>query len=410
MGLRTSVDLLRAPSFGWFFWSRVINMTGGVMAPIALAFAVLDIEHSASALGQVLAARSIPLVVFLLIGGVIADRFSRTAVLQWSNWLSAASQGAVAVLVITGQAELWHLIVLEAINGTVSAAAFPAMQGVIPQLVPADRLKEANLLLSMSRNALAIAGPAVAALLVVGVGPGWALAVDAATWAVAALLLLKVRLPAAGPREPSGVVAELREGWVLFRSTQWLWAVVLGFSLLNAIHTGALFTLAPALAKETFGIRGYGYAVSAEAIGMLVMSLALMRMHLRRPLFLGMLTVTAMALPMLALGAHPSVVLFCVAMLLAGAGVEVFALAWNLAMMEHIEERMQSRAWSYDSLGSFVAMPIGQLVYGPLGDWFGFREVLLVSGIAYVAVALLVLLSPDVRHLRRVSTTSVPAS
>jgi len=399
---RDSFGVLRERNFGWFFWSRVVNLAGGLMAPIALAFAVLDIDHSASALGQVLAARSIPLVLFLLVGGVIADRFSRTAVLQWSNVLSALTQGAAATLVISGQAELWHLIVLEAINGTVSAAAFPAMQGLIPQLVPRDRLKEANLLLSMSRSLLAIAGPSVAALLVVVAGPGWALAADAGTWAVAALLLLRVELPPAGPREPSaGMVADLREGWTYFRSTQWLWVVVLAFGVLNAIHAGAIFTLAPALAKETFGVKGYGYAVSAEAVGMLLMSLFLLRTHLARPLFVGMLTVSAMAMPMLVLGLHPSVLPFCLAMILSGAGVEVFGLAWNLAMMEHVDERMLSRAYSYDALGSYVAIPVGQLLYGPLGDGFGFRDVLLVSGGVYVVVALLALPSPEVRRLGR---------
>ena len=407
MPWRDSFSPLGETTFRSFYLSRLVNIAGGVMAPIALAFAVLSIEDSASALGTVLAARSIPLVIFLLLGGVIADRFSRTAVLQWSNVLSAASQAAAATLVISGQAELWHLIVLEAINGTVSAASMPAMQGLIPQLVPREQLKEANLLLSMSRSTLAIAGPSIAAVLVVTVGPGWALAADAATWALAALFLLRVKLPAAASREASpGVLSDLREGWVLFRGTQWLWVVVLAFSVLNMIHVGAIYTLGPALANQTFGAKGYGYAVSAEAIGMLLMSVVLMRVHLDRPLFVGMLTVLATTLPMLVLGAHPAVVLLCISMALAGAGIEVFSLAWSLAMMENIDERLQSRAWSYDSVGSFVAIPAGQLLYGPLGDWFGYREVLLASAVVYVVVASLALLSRDVRTLSRVSTTS----
>ena len=404
MTWRESFSVLREPTFAWFFASRLVNIAGSAMAPIALAFAVLAIDDSASALGTVLAARSIPLVVFLLLGGVIADRFSRTAVLQWSNVLSALTQAAVAALVISGQAELWHLVVLEGLNGTVSAASFPAMQGLIPQVAPREQLKEANLLLSMSRSTLAIVGPSIAAVLVVTVGPGWALAADAATWALAALFLLRIKLPPAAPREAGpGVLGELREGWVLFKSTEWLWVVVLAFGVLNAIHSGALQTLGPALANQTFGARGFGYAVSAEAIGMLVMSLVLMRIALGRPLLIGMVTMTAVALPMLVLGAHPSVVPLCLAMAVAGAGIEVFGLGWSLAMMENIEERMQSRAWSYDSLGSFVAIPAGQLLYGPLGDWFGYREVLLVSAAVYVVVALLALLSRDVRALRHTS-------
>lgn len=413
MTWRDSFSVLRQRPFVWFFSSRAVNMAGGMMAPIALAFAVLAIDDSATALGVVLAARSIPLVIFLLLGGVIADRFPRAVVLQVSNVLSAASQGVAAAQVISGHVHLWQLIVLEAVNGTVSAASFPAMQGLVSQLVPRAQLKEANLLLSMSRSALAIAGPSVAAFLVVTVGPGWALAADAATWAMAALLMAPVRVPARADGEPTRrVLAELREGWTFFRTTEWLWVVVLAFGILNAIHAGALFTLGPALANETIGARGYGYAVSAEAIGALVMTLVLMRLHISRPLRLGMITVTGVALPMVVFGAHPSVVPLALAMALAGAGVEVFGLAWSLAMMENVNERMQSRAWSYDSLGSFVAIPAGQLLYGPLGDRFGYREVMLVSAAVYVLVALLALRSRDVRSLRRerpVSTTSGPA-
>ena len=137
---------------------------------------------------------------------------------------------------ITGQAEIWHLIVLQAINGTVAAAAFPAMAGVVPQLVPRDQLQQANVLLSMSRNALAILGPTISALLVVGVGPGWALAVDAGTWLMAAALLTQVRIPARREREHQSPIAELREGWTVFVGTQWLWVIVLAFGFINAIQ------------------------------------------------------------------------------------------------------------------------------------------------------------------------------
>ena len=136
-----------------------MNLWGSTMAPIALAFAVLSIEDSASALGQVLAARSVPMVLFLLLGGVLADRLGRWRVIQVSNLVSALSQALAAWLVITGQAELWHLIVIEAVNGTSSAASFPAMQGMIPQLVPRAQLQSANVLLSMVRGVLVVVGP-----------------------------------------------------------------------------------------------------------------------------------------------------------------------------------------------------------------------------------------------------------
>ena len=195
MSIKESLFVLKDRDFGWFFASRFVNMAGTSMSHIALAFAVLEVTDSASALGAVVAAHTIPMVIFLLVGGVIADRFPRRLVLQISNLSSALTQAVAAGLIITGSAEIWMLIVLEAVNGTMSAMAYPAMQGMVPQLVAKKDLQPANLLLSMSRGALTILGPSTAAVLVVGVGAGWALAIDALTWLLAAIFLLPVRIP-----------------------------------------------------------------------------------------------------------------------------------------------------------------------------------------------------------------------
>ncbi len=213
-----------------------------MMASVALAFAVLEITDSATALGQVLAARTIPTVLFLLWGGVIADRFPRTLVIQASNVLAGLTQAAIALLVITGSAELWMVVALSVANGLISAISFPAMASIIPQLVPRDELQQANALMALVRNALTIIGPTVAALLVVTVGPGWALMADAITWWLAALVMLGVRIPASEPKsaDAPGALADLRAGWTFFRTTTWLWVVVLAFGFLNAIHMGAL--------------------------------------------------------------------------------------------------------------------------------------------------------------------------
>jgi MFS family permease len=399
---RESFAPLRDRNFGWYFASRFSNTLGSMMASIALTFAVLDLTDSASALGQVLAARTIPMVLFLLFGGVIADRFPRTLVLQLSNLLSALTQGTVAYLVITGRAELWMIIVLEVLNGTVSAVSFPAMASMVPQLVRRDQLQSANALLSLSRGGLTIIGPTVGALLVVTVGSGWALGVDAFTWAVSAVLLVPMRLP---PRErakkQSNTLRELREGWSLFVGTTWLWVVVLAFSGLNMIHTGAWFTLGPALAKGTIGEQGWGLVLSAESVGLVLMTVVLLRMKMRRPLAVGMLGCSLMSVPMVVLGVEPHLVALIACSFVAGAGIEVFSIAWNVAMQENIDDDMLSRAYSYDALGSFVAMPVGQLVYGPLGDAFGYREVLVWSGVAYAAIALATLTSRSVRTLER---------
>jgi MFS family permease len=401
---------LRERSFAWYFASRFTNTLGSMMANIALAFAVLDIEGaSASALGQVLAAHTIPMIVLLLWGGVISDRFPRTLVLQVSNVASAVTQGTIAFLVITGAAELWMLVALSAVHGAVSAISFPAMASMVPQLVPRGQLQPANALLSLTRNGLTVLGPTIGALLVVTLGSGWALAVDAATWLLSALLLLPVRLPPKERKASASTVAELREGWQFFWSTTWLWAVVIGFGFLNMIHNGALFTLGPVVAQDTIGRQGWGYVLSAEALGLLAMAVVLLRVPLRRPLFWGMLAIAVAGLPMIVLGADPTLVALVLSAFVAGAGIEVFSMGWNLAMQEHIEDDMLSRAYSYDALGSFIAMPVGQLAWGPLGVAFGNSRVLVVSGIAYALICLLVLCSRSVRDLPR-RTSEVEAA
>ncbi len=412
MTWRVAFSPLRERSFAWYYASRFSNTLGSMMAGVALAFAVLDLTGSATALGQVLAARTIPMVLFLLFGGVIADRLPRTLVLQVSNVLSALTQGMVAWLVITGEAELWMIVVLEVANGTVSAMSFPAMASMVPQLVRRDQLQAANALLSLSRGGLTIIGPTVGALLVVTVGAGWALAVDALTWLVAAILLLPVKIPPrpARTKERTSTLHDLREGWSLFVGTTWLWVVVLAFAGLNAIHSGAWFTLGPAAAKGTIGEQGWGFVLSAESLGLLLMTALLLRIKIRRPLLVGMLGCAVMGVPIMMLGVAPELLVLVAVTFLAGAGIELFSMGWNLAMQENIDDEMLSRAYSYDALGSFVAMPVGQLLYGPLGEKFGYHDVLLYSGIAYIAIALLALTSRSVRTLDRRTPDPTPAA
>ncbi len=406
MTWKDSMAPLRSANFAWYFASRFSNTLGSMMASIALTFAVLDLTDSASALGQVLAARTIPMVLFLLFGGVIADRFPRSVVLQLSNVLSAATQGAVAYLVITGSAELWMIIALEIANGTVSAMSFPAMASMVPQLVPREQLQAANALLSLVRGGLMIIGPTIGALLVVTIGSGWALAVDALSWLVAAALLMPVKSPPRpAPSQKPNTVRELREGWSFFAATTWLWVVVLAFGILNAIHAGAWFTLGPAAAKPTIGEQGWGLVLSAESAGLLVMTVVLLRLNVQRPLLVGMLGCSLMGVPMVLLGLDAHLFVLIVVTFVAGAGMELFGIGWNLAMQENIDDVMLSRAYSYDALGSFVAMPVGQLFYGSLGDAFGYRDVLLVSGVVYAVVAIGTLGSSSVRRLPRVSET-----
>jgi MFS family permease len=397
-----SLAPLQHENFRWYWIAVTVNLAGTTMSAVALAFAVLAISDSPSALGVVLAAGTVPTVLFLLLGGVIADRWPLTAVLRVGMAVLALSQGAIAVLDITGVAEIWMLVVLAAVNGTALAAVFPAMQSITPRLVPRELLQKAIALQSFSRGALRVVGPTISALLVVGVGAGWALAVDAVTWFAAALILARVRLPPPAPREEAGSTAdELRAGWHFVRRTTWLWVVVLGFTFLNVIYAGAWLTLGPARANQTFGAQGWGLILSAESVGLIVAAVVLLHRPLQRPLFTGMVWTATLAVPLAVLGVYPHVWLMLLVTFVAGIGFDVFGMGWNLAMQEHVPPEMLSRAYSYDALGSYLAIPLGQVAFGPLGAAFGYRDVLVVSAVVYVVACLLVLSSSSVRDLRR---------
>jgi MFS family permease len=404
---------LRDRRFATFFAGRVVSIVGSTMAPIALTFAVLDLTDSTSALGGVLAARSIPMIAFLLIGGVIADRFSRSVVMQVSHLLSAVTQGAVAVLLLTGAAELWMVIALEAMNGIANAFTFPAMQGVIPQIVPRSHLQQANALLGFSRSGLAMLGPTIGAVFVVTVGSGWAIAVDAASWAVAAVFMARLRLPSAVAHEhvraPS-MLRELAEGWSSFISFTWVWVVVVAFGLTNAILGGAWFTVGPSVAKHTIGEAQWGWVLSAESAGLLLMTVVMMRWRMTYPVRAGMIGITLTAGPMFVLGYHPTVLPLLLLSFAAGCGVEVFSIGWQTALQEHIPNHLLARVSSYDALGSYVAMPLGQLAFGPLAGAFGARDLLIASSVAYAAVCVLTLLSRSVRDLTHASPEPTSAT
>jgi MFS family permease len=404
----SAMSPLRERPFRWYFLSRSVNLVGNTMSPVALAFAVLAVDDGTASLGIVLAAYTVPLVVFLLLGGVLADRWGPQRVVQTSNVLAGVVRGALAILVLSGHAELWSLVVLAAINGVVVAPGLPAMNGIVPRLVPRDQLQQANALLSLTRASLMVIGPSVAAALVVGVGAGWALLADAVTWLLAALLLLPVALPR-GIATGRSMLDELEEGWHYFRSTTWLWLVVGVCGLLNALAEGGLTALGPVRAEGTsIGAHGWGLAMSAQALGALVMTLVLMKRRLERPLVAALLSGALFGLPMVALGVWPSTFPLVVAGFLSGAGVQTFSLGWHVAVQENVPGPMLSRAYSYDQLGSFVTVPIGQLAMGPLAEVYGIGEVLTVAGCLYVGVSLLTLGAASVRELGR--STAVPAT
>ncbi len=317
--------------FRWFFVARAITLVTGSMSSIALAFAVLQVDNEASSLSYVLAAFTIANIVFVLFGGVVADRLPRALIIQSCYVLDILSMGAVAVLLFTHTATIPLLVALAAVNGASTAFVLPAMQGIIPQLTRPENLQQANAMLSFVRSAVTIGGPVIAGILVTTAGPAWAMVVQVVGWMAAIPILAMVKLPPPVGDGRFSLFADLRTGWTEFWSRSWLVAVVLAFMVMNAIHVGAWGVVGPYIAKndERLGIAGWGWVVSAEGVGVLLMTLVLMWVPLKRPLRMGMIGISLFAIPLTMLGLHPAVVLVSIAAFLAGAGAEVFSTGWN---------------------------------------------------------------------------------
>lgn len=399
-------------NFRWFFLARAITMITGSMSSIALAFAVLEIDNDARSLSFVLTAFTVSNIVFVLFGGVIADRLPRALIIQACYVVDILSIGAIAALLFTGNATIPLLVLLSIVNGASTAFVLPAMQGIIPQLTTPEHLQQANAMLSFVRSAVTIGGPVLAGILVATAGPAWAMVVQAAGWAVAIPVLALVKLPPPSHAGGTAMFHDLRIGWREFWSRSWLWTVVLAFMVMNAIHIGAWGVVGPYIAKnnDLLGITGWGWVLSAEGAGVLLMTLLLMWFPLRRPLRYGMIGIAAFAIPVTILGVHPAVVLLAMAAFIAGAGAEVFSTGWNLAMMENIPGEKLSRVASYDMLGSFVVMPIGTLIYGWLITHADPATVLVTSGVVYASIALVTLMVPSVWRMGRPeAVTKTPA-
>lgn len=392
-------------SFRWFFIARAITMTTGSMSSIALAFAVLEIDNDARSLSYVLAAFTVSNIVFILFGGVVADRMPRALVIQTCYVIDILSVGAMATLLFTGTATVPLLVMLSIVTGASTAFVMPAMQGIIPQLTTPEHLQQANAMLSFVRSTVTIGGPIIAGIIVTAVGPAWAMIVQVVGWLVAIPVLALVKLPPPASSGGSTLFHDLRLGWNEFWSRTWLWTIVLAFMVMNAIHVGAWSVAGPYIAKndERLGIAGWGWVLSAEGVGILLMTLVLMWVPLKRPLRFGMIGMAMFAIPLTMLGVHPAVVLLAIAAFLAGVGHEVFSTGWNVAMMENIPVDRLSRVSSYDILGSFVVMPIGTLIYGWLITHADVSTVLISSGILYAVIALATLVVPSVWRMGRVA-------
>jgi MFS family permease len=315
--------VLAARDFRVFYAGYVASLLGSAMANIAITFAVLDSGSSAANLGFVFAANVVPLVLFMLGGGVLADRLGRRPVMLGADTARLVIQATLAAALFAGRPPLWLFVLLAGLLGTAEAFFTPALHALPPQIAPPGRLGDVNALLGVATSAAAMAGPAVAGVLIAATSPVVVIAVDAASYGASVLALALLRARPVAPPE-SSPWRDLAEGWAEFRSRTWMWVITLQFSLFNLFTWAPYLLLAPILARHYLGgARAFGAMSASLAIASILTGLVLVGRRPRRPLVTATLGTFGFAAPCLALALHAPLPAVIAGTALAGIGSSV---------------------------------------------------------------------------------------
>ncbi len=393
------METLRDRNFRLLFWARAISYLGTYLAPIAVAFAVLDLGGSATEVGLSFAAWTLAQVATLAFGGVVGDRFPRRLVMVASDTASFSVRALMGVLLLTGHAEVWEIILLQACGGAAVAFYSPASYGLVREVVRTEQLQQANSLLGIARYAAFPLGAAVGGTIVATIGSGEALLVDAATYAVSAVLLSLI-VVVSQARRGSGVIRELRDGWSAFTEHTWVWLVTLWIALYFLITYAPFFVLGPYVAKHSMhGAGSWALVVTGEGIGSLLGAVAGLRIRLKqRPLVtIGVLFLPT-ALQSVLLAYHVSAWVLAPAAALAGFGFAFGGIVYDSILQRVIAPDKIARVGAYGWLGAMIFLPAGYALAGPIASVVGMRSYLLFGAAWLVASTIALVNHPSVRN------------
>ncbi len=405
--MRVPQVLREEPQFRRLFVGMSFSTFGDRITFVALPFAVLSIGGGAGEVGLVVAAASVPFVLFTLLGGVVADRVRRHRLMMLTDLVRLVTQSIAAGLLISGQAEVWHLAALFAVFGTADAFFSPAGAGLLPLTVEPHHLQAANGLRSLIMSTGMVLGPAVAGTLIAVAGPGYALGLDALTFAISAVALAGLQPRAHGDRAPHtdgpgpGLVQELRAGFAEVRSRTWVWSGLLGIAVYHVVVLPSIFVLGPVLAeRELGGASAWAIVTIGFGAGSIIGDLIVIRLRLSRPLLVAMCALVVASCQAIIIGSGLPLVAIAGLEALTGVAVSLFFTLWELSLQQHIPPGALSRVSSYDFLVSVGLMPVGLALAGPAAAAFGLHATLHAMTLIAVPVALALLAVPAVRRLR----------
>lgn len=406
--MRGDFSSLRDSRFRRLFFARALSLAGSYMAPLALTFAVLDLPgNSATNLGLVLGSRTVAALIFVLVGGVLADRFERGRLMVGSDFLTFIAQATAAWLILAGEPKLVALIAVSAVAGGAEAVFTPAIRGIIPQVVPDDHRQGANGLLRLIGSADSVLGALLAGVIIAIWNPGTALAVAAAAFLCSSLLLVNLRVPTSEHVTEENLLKDLASGWREFRSRSWVWIVVLQFSVINLCFAPSVFVLGPILAEEYMGgAAPWSFVLAANAAGLVFGALLAIRVRPDYPMRVAVMCTFGFLPPLVLLALQAPVWALILCLFVNGLSANLFEVLWETSLQDHVPPDSLSRVSSYDILGSFALGPVGMALVGPLSAAIGVAQTLTFACLAMFLSNAAALAAPSVRRLPRAAPRS----
>ena len=409
MPRRLSLGVLHERNFARYLSAVTVSTLGSGMANVALAFAVLGFGGPTD-LGIVLLAREIPIVILLLLGGVYADRLPRRTILVGSDLVKGSAQVVTAILLVSGNAHVWNVALMQTVFGVAAAFSRPAMIGLVREAVSDARLQEANAALQLSSSVLSIAGPAVGAIIVAAGSPALAIAVDSATFFTSATLTASMHLAPNVRIASASVLGDLRAGWREFIDRPWVVAMVVAFGLFQLTYFPALLVLGPLVAKEQLGGAGaWGTILAVESAGAVFGGIFALRLRVARPLVVCNLAALPAGLLLAGLSVPLPLIAMALVSFVVGVGFALSNTLWTTSLQRNVPVHALSRISSFDWLGSVALNPIGYALIGPIAAAIGTSQALIIASVLNVGVCLAILLVPSVRSIGMTAPVPVAA-
>jgi DHA3 family tetracycline resistance protein-like MFS transporter len=385
---------LREREFRLLWSGMCVSLLGDGAFLVALAWQVYALSDAATAMSLVGIAMTVPTIVFLLIGGVASDRFDRRRIMLAADLLRGLAVGLLALLALTGALALWHIVALVVLYGSGAAFFAPAFDAIVPELLPEQRLGQANALDQLVRPiALRLAGPAIGGVVVGAFGAGTAFALDAATFLVSAAALLAMRPRAARPAgaAPAGrsLRTDLREGWRFVRRRAWLWATFASAAVAYLLFMGPVEVLLPLVVKHELhgGAADLGLVFAAGGLGSVACAVALGQRGMpRRDITFMYVAWTLATLAVAGYGLATSIWQLMLACLVFNGLETAGTIVWATAKQRHVPAAMLGRVSSLDWLISIGLLPLSFALTGPVSAAIGVRATLVWAGLLGAAV------------------------